>query len=986
MKTTSLFRRTALTALATACLLIPAARAFAQQESLPQPAARLQQPLDFSRMVAIPGSLHPLATAANDAGRLPGNTPMQHMMLFFSPTQQQQADLKQLLAAQQTPGSPQYHHWLTPQQFASRFGVNDADIALTEQWLQQQGFAIDSVANGKTFVVFSGTATQVEQAFQTEMHRYVTTWHGQTESHFAPSTQLHIPAALSPVVLGLRDLDNFKPHSQLLPLAPQAQAAARQTPNLGSVRPAFTSGISGNHYLAPGDIDVIYDVNALTKQGYNGKGQTIVVAGQSAIVTSDIQNFQTAAGLTVSDPTITLVPNTGTSTIVSGDEGESDLDLEWSGAMAPGATINFVYTGSTSQGGVFDSIIYAVDNKLAPIISVSYGSCEFDTGTYYQTFETTTSQAAAQGQTILAAAGDSGSTSCFSTSSTDTLANQEQLNVNYPASSPNVLAVGGTEFNEGNTTGATQYWSANGSTDVVTSALSYIPEMAWNDDSTYNGSGYIASGGGGVSTDFTKPTWQTGVPGIPNDGHRDVPDISLDASNNHDAYLFCTSDQSNWNTSSSPAQTSSCTSGFRDSSTGDLTAAGGTSFATPIMAGMLALISQKINATNGQGNINPTLYTLAANSTTYASVFHDTPTGSGNYCQAAGPTICAGSALTDYPTGTGYDLATGLGSFDLNMLASAWLTTTSTSLISTTTTITPSTATPNVGQNVTFTIGVSATSGSGTPTGTVTISVDGVAQSQALTLTNGTATYVTSFTTPGAHTVQATYAGDSTYASSNATASITAAVISTGSGTFTIAATNITVADGNKGSSTVTITPTGGYSGNVVLSVTPTGSNASSLSTACFQVSTIAVAATGTTDGSFSIDTNAQNCINTNGQYRNFPGAHGSTPQRSTTPRAPIAAATLLGGLLLAGIFGRKSRLLRGLAMVILLVSFGWGLSGCGNNTAGNSCGYGYGYGYSSCPVSATNPPTGSYTLTVTGQDSKTASITASTTVTLQIN
>ncbi len=983
MKTNSFLRRTVLTTLSAACLLLPASRTFAQPEVKAQPAARLHEPLDFSRMVPVPGSLHPLATPANDAGRLPGNTPMQHMMLYFSQTAQQQTDLKQLLAAQQNPASPQYHHWLTPQQFAARFGVNDADIAVAEQWLQQQGFAIDSVANGKTFLVFSGNATQVEQAFQTEMHRYVTTWRGQRETHFAPSTQLHIPAALSPVVLGLRDLDNFKPHSMLLPLAPQARAAQRSTPNLGSVHPSFTSGISGNHYLAPGDIDVIYNVNALTKQGIDGTGQTIAVMGQSAILATDIEAFQKAAGLTVKDPTQILVPNSGTSTRVTGDEGESDLDLEWSGAIAPGATIDFVYTGnSPSSNGVFDSIIYAVDNKIAPILSVSYGGCEFDVGSYYTTFETTTQQAAAQGQTILAAAGDSGSTSCYSSGSTDTLAQQEQLNVNYPASSPNVTAIGGTEFMDGSTTGATQYWAANGTNDVVTSALSYIPEMVWNDDS----SGYIASGGGGVSGDFTKPTWQTGVPGIPSDGQRDVPDISLDASNNHDAYLLCTSDQSNWNTQSNPPQTSSCTSGFRDASTQDLTAAGGTSFSTPIMAGMLALINQKVNATSGQGNINPTLYTLAANPTTYSTVFHDITTG-GNNCQAAGSTVCAGSALTQYMSGVGYDLASGLGSFDLNALASAWPASTGTSLTSTTTTITPSTSTPNIGQNVTFTIGVSSTSG--VPTGNVTITVDGVAQTPALTLTNGSVTYTTSFAATGGHTVQASYTGDSTYAASSATSSITAAVISTGIGTFTIVGTNITVTDGNKGSSTLTITPSGGYSGNVVISVAPTGSNASNLSSACFQVTTIPVAPTGTTDGTFSVDTNAQNCVNTNGQYRNFPGVRPT--QRPGNSRAPIAAATLLGGLLMAGLFGRKSRMLRGLAMVILLVSFGWGLSGCGSSTVNGTCtgyGYGYGYGYSSsyCPVTPTNPPTGTYSLTVTAQDSKTASIAATTTVTLKIN
>uniref|UniRef100_E6PZA4 Putative Peptidase S8 and S53, subtilisin,kexin, sedolisin n=1 Tax=mine drainage metagenome TaxID=410659 RepID=E6PZA4_9ZZZZ len=963
--------------------VVPSLRA--QQTEAQQPPVRLHGEVDNSQMVPIPGSLHPLARPANDAGRLPQGTQLRNIHLFFSRTAAQDADLKQLIKDQQDPSTPLYHHWLTPEQYGARFGLADSDIAKVQQWLEQQGFSVDSVARGKSFIAFSGTAGQVEQAFSTQMHRYNVVWRGQTESHFAPSTALSVPAALAPVVLGVRDLDDFRPHSMMRHLGPQALAAQSQTPHLGAVQPAFTSGQTGNHFLAPGDIDVIYDVNALSKQGITGVGQTIAVMGQSAIVLSDIEAFQTAAGLTVKDPTETLVPNTGTATVVSGDEGESDLDLEWSGAMAPGATIEFVYTGNSQNNGVFDSTIYAVDNKIGQIISLSYGACEFDAGTYYQTFEITTSQAATQGQTILAAAGDSGSTSCYSSTSTDTLAQQEQLNVNYPASSQYVTGVGGTEFNEGTASGATQYWSANGTNDVITSALSYMPEVVWNDDSA----GYIAAGGGGVSTIFTKPTWQTGVPGIPGDGHRDVPDLSLDSSNNHDPYLLCTSDQSNWDTQVNPPQASSCTNGFRDSTTGLLTVAGGTSFATPIVAGMLADINQKVNATSGQGLINPTLYQLAANSTTYASAFHDTIVG-GNNCQVAGSSVCSGNAMTEYMSGTGYDLASGLGSIDLNSLAMAWPTTTGSTLIGTTTTITPSTVTPSVGQTVTFTIGVSSSTGSSIPTGTVSISVDSVAQTPTLTLSNGAATYQTSFITPGAHTVEASYSGDSTHATSNATASVNASVVSSGVGTFTMTASNITVVDGNRGFSTITITPAGGYSGNVLLNITPTGANANALaSSACFQTTAIAVGATGSATGSFSVDTSAQNCINTNGQSR---GKHGvsavkpSTQQSSNNGngRAPIAAATMLGGLLLAGFLGRKSRKLRGLAMVALLVSFGWALSGCGSSRGGGGYGYGgYGYGYGG---TASNPPTGTYTLSVTGTDSKTSSITYTTTATLQIN
>lgn len=920
-------------------------------------AIRVVAEVNSNERAPLAGSRHPLAQAQNDQGRMAAGTRLDGVTVFFSRTQRQQAEMNALIKAQQDPASPLFHKWLTPEQFGKRFGLADADIAKVQGWLEQQGFSVDSVARGKDSVRFSGTVGQVEAAFATEIHSYAVSVGGQREEHFAAAKDLSVPAALAPVILGVRNLDNFKPRSMMR--KPTAEAISR-LPN-----PYFTSGSSGNHFLAPGDVTTIYNVQALTHGGIDGTGQTIAILGQSAVLLSDIAAFQTAAGLTLKAPTLQQVPNTGVSTIFSGDEGESDLDLEWSSALAPGATILFVYTGSISNNGVFDAEQYTVDNNLAQIISISYGVCEFDLGAANAaSLELVSSRAATQGQSIVAASGDDGSTTCY-TRTTDTLAQRQALNVSYPASSPFVTAVGGTEFSEGTSTGATQYWTANGSTDVVASAKSYIPEMVWNDDS----SAALAASGGGVSTLFTaKPSWQKGVPGIPADGARDVPDIALASSNNHDPYLLCTSDTSNWNS----GQSASCDLGFRDSASTFLTAAGGTSFATPVFAGMVALINQKQNYNTGQGLLNTELYKLAANAGTYSSVFHDIKTGTNACLHSTG--LCSAAGESGYAATTGYDQATGLGSFDVNALAGAWASSGS-ALVGTTTTVTASNTAPLVNTNVSFTVAVTSSTGATVPTGGVTITVDGGTAITGNTLTaNGTFAYTTQFTTAGAHGVVVAYLGDATHAASTGSTSVTVGGGSSGSGTFTLAATNISVARGSAGTSTVTVTPAGGYKGTVAFTLATTSS---SLSAACYSIANATVTGTTAVTTTLTIDTNAQSCATTGAVRKGKSQAIrvGSFGAGGSGPFGLLAGGTMLAGLLLAGLLGRGSRKLRVLAGVILLASFGFVLAGCG------------GGGGSSGGTTYTNPPTGTYAVTLTGTDTASAAIpaaTASLTLTIQ--
>ena len=942
------------------CGLIAACALAGSALAAQTPAPRIQSEISNAEFSHLKPSPSPFAQAQFDAGRMPGDTRLSGISIVFNRSASQKSELEALIAAQQDPSSPLFHQWLNPDQFAARFGMARSDIDKVEAWLQQQGFSIDSVARSRNLIRFSGTVNQVETAFQTQMHYY----RRGGARHFAPSTVLSVPATIAPTIEAVGNLSDFRPRPMHISTRPS---------------PSFTSSISGSVFFAPGDIATVYDVSPLYSGGINGAGQSIAVVGQSAITVTDIENFQNAAALTVKDPSLVLVPGTGNSSVIAGDEAESDLDVEWSGAIAPGADILFVYTGSNTNFSAFDSIQYAIDERLAPIISVSYGACETALGTF--SLESVLAQAATQGQTVIAATGDQGSTACSGDTQNGLSQTQEfALAVNYPASSPNVTGMGGTEIAAANSVSTNStYWVAQSTSDVLTSAKIYIPEIAWNDNSTQGG---LSASGGGASALFSKPTWQAGVPGIPADTKRDVPDIALYSSPGFPGYLFCTSDQSNWNTTTPPLQQASCNSGFRDSATNDLTVAGGTSFAAPIFAGMLALINQKAGYVAGQGLINPTLYSLAANSTTYANVFHDVTTGN-NDCNA-GATYC-GSTTTGFSAGTGYDQVTGLGSIDLSKLAGAWPASTST-LIGTSTSVSASSASVNVNTNDTFTIAVTSESGSTTPSGTLTLDIDGGTAGGGATVANvaltanGTYTYTTQFTTAGAHQIVALYSGDSTHVASTGVSTVTVTGVSSGTGTFTVGGTNVTVSQGSSANSTVTLTPKSGYTGTVLLTFST--SNNSALTNLCYNFSTILSNGDGSVVVSnaspvttqMTFDTNASDCVT---------GATSSGGKRAMHRLLAVSnltnfnsnsgpAAIALAGLFLAGFLGRYSRKFRTSAGFIVLATIGLAISACG--------------GGGSSTTTVPNPPKGTYTITLTGTDSATASITAQTTFTLVID
>jgi subtilase family serine protease len=948
-------------------------------------APRIQGVIENTTRATLTGSRAPLATPGSDLGPVDPAMPLHGISLVFSRSAQQEAALQALLAAQQNPASPQYHQWLTPDQYAAQFGVADSDLAAAQSWLQQQGFSIDSVARSHNRIAFSGTAAQAASAFGAPIHNFRSP---DGSTHFAPAADLTVPAALSSIVLGVANLSSFQPHPMIRTLARASE-------------PQFTSSLSGNHFIGPGDLATMYDVKPVYQAGYTGINQSIAVIGQSSVLLSDIAAFQSAAGVTAKTPITVLLPGSGgTVAPVADDEAESDLDLEYTSTMAPGAQVYFIYTGSNTNYGAFDALIYAIDERISPIISSSYGACEQAVGNAnLALLDSYFVQASAQGQTILSAAGDQNSAGCYGEYTSTDLTDNQKLAIIYPAGSANVTAMGGTEIPSASAASTNStYWTAANGSDVIASAKSYIPEQVWNDSAV---AGTADGGGGGYSVYEARPSWQTGITvagaALPTGTFRMIPDISLVASNYNAPLLFCSSDSSAW----SKGQVASCNSGFRDASSTSLTVAGGTSFDAPIFAGMLALINQALNST-GQGNINPTLYSIASSSTaTYASAFHDTTVG-GNQC-LAGTSVCGtGAATTSYAATTGYDLASGLGSIDLYNLLSAWPKTTTAALAETVTTLSAATSSPTLGASDTITVTVKPVSGSTVPTGTVTLLIDGGSSnatnggsSTTLTLTNGSATYSFSSNTAGAHVIVATYAGSTTFGPS--TGSLAVSVSNAGTFTLTANPNALSLAAGSSGSFVLTATPAAGYVGSINLSFTYSPTSLNNFCAGDTNNGIINITSTTAASDTITLYTSASTCnslglqiYKANGTGKSFirlakpnPTHASLQPTESQTPLRNAALPAALACLLLTFGFGRRSRRLQGkllrtslsLAALALLSLAGFGLTACSNSAAP-----------SSVVVNSTNTTPGTYVITLAGADSVTPTITAQTNVTLTVH
>jgi len=722
---------------------------------------------------------HPLAIESNAAGRVEGSRNFSRMLLELSPASDRQAQLQQLLEDQHNRQSPSYHRWLSPDEFGARFGATDTDVQRVVSWLQAEGFVIERVAGSRRWIEITGSAAQVEKSFHTVMKYYRVG--GKT--YLANATDLAVPAELGGITRGIVSLNSFGKTPPVHEVPGSAGRTAqgtktKLTPNLTA------SGSPTTYYMGPGDFAAIYNTKALLSNGTDGTGIAIAVTGQSDIALTDVQQFRQIFGLKPNDPNFLVsgpdpgMPLPSGSGPSATDYQEALLDVEWAGAVAPGATINFIVAGSTdTTSGVDLAAAYAIENQVAPIVTYTYGSCEEALGSAGNAFYNGLwQQAAAEGITVLVASGDNGAAGCDNAAAGTVASNG--LAINGVASTPYNVAVGGTQFSDG--VQPSTYWSGSNAADY-SSALGYIPETVWNEScdpsqpaSATNcplstGSTSLLASAGGASSVYPKPSWQAGR-GVPADNARDLPDLALAASSGHDEAVYCSS------LSGNPCQVDA------QQQVVGLTLVGGTSLSTPAMAGILALVEQKNGALQGQ--INFLLYKLAqtASNTCDSStqtnpaaqnscVFYDITSGSNEVPCAGGSPGCSSTQsgkdgfTTAQVAGPGYDLATGLGSLNAANLVNAWKNFT---LTPSETTLQASNGSFVHGTAVTLNGTVAPASGSGSPTGAVSIKTDQYGESsQNLALTDGgTFTGTISDLPGGQYNVQAYYPGDGAFASS----------------------------------------------------------------------------------------------------------------------------------------------------------------------------------------------------------------------------
>lgn len=958
---------------------------------------RIAGPIDSSQMVALQNHVSPFVQPRYELGLIDSSTSLRITMLF-TPTAGQHGALQKLLADQQNPKSANFHKWLTPEQYADRFGLSQNDIDKVTAWLESQGLKITYVARGRDSVSFSGDAAQVQIAFRTEIHNY--NLNGKT--HFSNATAPMIPAALSGIVGGFRGLHNFVPKSMIVP----------HNPNSAILHPDYTFMIGSSSFtaLAPGDLATIYDITPLYQAStpIDGTGQSLVIAGQTDVRLADINDFRSDFGLsTIPTSASSCAANSTTGAITvpcdttnfelvipmtavdpgvnAGDLSEADLDIEVSGSIARNAKIIFV-TSDFNSGGVFNSISWAIDKNLAPVISISYGLCEaYATPPSLTTQDLEFQKGAVEGISIFAASGDGAAATCDAF-----FGNSVAMygpSVSYPASSPSVTGVGGTEFDEGSGT----YWGATNGANGG-SAKSYIPELAWNDTAASESMGGGLNGTGGGPSNcvngmgnpvivqgfpfvvcqappaggFAKPAYQTAL--TPADSVRDVPDISFSASNFNDPYIVCTA-QSELGGSVS---TSTCVNGITTALVTYGSAFGGTSASTPVAAGMAALLNQYLG-TSGLGNMNTELYKLFGSS---PSAFHDILAGtssltgdtSDNIVPCSGgtpsfepaalqcPAATGKNGTFGYTAGPGYDPVTGLGTIDFNTLFVAWKAATADFQFS------AGTLAPNpvsAGQSASVVLTIAPVSGStakvinfspssctGLPAGTTcsfnpaSVNFDGV-NSATTTLTIST---VANMALPsGAQTITITPTNSS---STTATVSLTVtATTETFSLTTTSGATTFPVTVGGTVPVNVTVSGTNGF-------IVGSGAGA-----------TTALQLTYSCTGSPALAAAEISCQLSPGNISTPTNATAVTVTLTTT--APTAQLRPLGGsriffaLLLPGLFGivfvAGSRT-RGLRLLTLIVVLGFSTLWLG------SCG-----GSSSSNTSPKNPgtPTGTYTVTI---------------------
>src|SRR5579859_180582 len=750
-----------------------------------QAVPQVSQAIDTRVVVPLKGSVHPLVSnGAVDLGAVPDSTQTGRITLLLKRPPAQEQALQQFLSEAHSKSSPMYHKWLTPAQFGQQFGVTDSDMSAVKSWLESHGLKVENVSSGKSVIQFSGTAGQVGAAFRTSLHAYSV----KGETHHANSTELQVPAALQPVIAAVGPLNDFhpKPLSHLL-------GTAQFNPKNHQLTPQFTLSVANYDLgLAPEDLATQYDIKPVYAQGLNGAGQTIGIINESNIDLSLVAAYRKLFNLdsNPSNPNLPQIVIDGNDPGVNGAEGEAFLDVEVSGAIAPQATVKlYIANGTDYTDGLSLAVTRAIEEDAASVLSLSFGGCEalnapFGDAFYNASWE----QAAAQGQTVMVSTGDSDSAGCDGAGATYAEFGRQ---VNGLASTPWNIAVGGTNFYyPGGLSSVFNFWSQTNDSQNG-SLLRSLPEQPWN-NSRYDRNlapySQVVGGGGGQSAcaipgsgsdpltgitvgtgssaivfdcaqyaGYPKPAWQSG-PGVPADGVRDLPDVALFAANgfNGSSYVVC----------ENPGD---CSSDAPGSTQVQVSQIGGTSASAPLFAGIMALINQRYGS---QGQANTVLYPLAQR---VPAAFHDITVGSNN-APCSPTTNLDLECVPDASGGTysiggwnatpGYDLASGLGSVDVNQLIANWNTV---SFKDTRTVLSASSTALVHGQTVTLNTSVTGTGG--TPTGNIAL-VTNLPQYASTGLgilplnATGQGTITTNKLPGGTYSLIAKYAGDAQFGGS----------------------------------------------------------------------------------------------------------------------------------------------------------------------------------------------------------------------------
>ena len=913
-----------LSAIAVAAGVFVSPQTFHGQVAPPVQANRIAANPDLRPMVRLTGDIPSWAAAENAATETVDPLATRRIRIILNRSPQLQADFEKLLSDQQQPGSPRYHQWLTPQQVGTLYGPTQADVDAVSGWAVSQGLHEDSVTASRVVIELSGSTATLGGVFRVSFGTYLV----RGETHVALLNEPAIPEALAPLI---RAIDG---------LSDEIDYPVTAEPRLN---------VGGVHALLPGDVAAIYDFATVYSGGNTGatiagKPQHIAIIDDSSITGTDIGDYAARSG--IASYTFNSIPLGGPGTMIAGSALlESTLDVERTVGTAPGAVTDLILDNNV---GLYAAIQYNVETLLDPVMSISLGACSSTAGNPYDALF---SAAAAEGITTLISSGDDGADACQQPGATPPATTQTR-SVNLFCDTDYVTCVGGTEFNDAANPSA--YWSSTNSAKGE-SALGYIPEGAWNDPDYTNAGGttvyQLLAGGGGVSQYVAKPNWQSGA-GVPADGFRDVPDISLTASAAHDGYLFC----------SGAAGTA-----FSCEGSGQGALIGGTSASAPTMAGIVALLNTSTGTS--QGNLNPLLYRLAKN---HPEAFHDitVATSGVTNCSVQTASMCnnttpSASSLTGglagYLLTPGYDLATGLGSLDAAKLLLAAATGGTATQLSVTATSTK----VFVGGTTAVSATLTPATSSPAATGTIQFALDGANFGQPQALHNNSASSVTPpFTTAGTHTLAAYYSGNAVYNPASAP-ELPITVIGPG---FTIAssAPALTFAAGatSGNTETITLTSVGGFAGTIALAcsgpgtggsqpVSSTPGNGGSLPASCaMNVPSVTLTSGGTATAIITIGSTAAQA--------ELRGARNSIY---------AATAGVLGFFLCLLPFARRSRQLPALAGLMLLALALSAATGCssGSNTSSTS-------------MSGTS---GQFVFTITGTS---AALSADTTFSVTVN